>query len=264
LQPEVIFERKEKVLHPPGGQSTCAKAAFMMICGLALPGILIPLIPNAVVIIITSVVGFIMFCAGCCCCQGIYTVQPSSAYILTMFGEYKGTVKDNGLFWVNPFYTKKEISMKYHNLDGQVLKVNDKNGNPIEIAIVVVYQVDDTYRAVFDVDSYDYFVRVQSEAAVRTLAGMYPYDTFEESDNELMTLRGGREEVRKVLEHQLQERFNRAGIKVIEARISHLNYAKEIAETMLKRQQAQAVVAARKQIVNGAVGMVEMALERLE
>ena len=154
--------------------------------------------------------------------------------------------------------------MKYHNLDGQTLKVNEKNGNPIEIAIVVVYQVDDTYRAVFDVDSYTNFVRVQSEAAVRTLAGMYPYDTFEESDNELMTLRGGREEVRKVLEHQLQERFNRAGIKVIEARISHLNYAKEIAETMLKRQQAQAVVAARKQIVNGAVGMVEMALERLE
>jgi regulator of protease activity HflC (stomatin/prohibitin superfamily) len=152
-----------------------------------------------------------------------------------MFGEYKGTVKDNGLFWVNPFYTKQEISMKYHNLDGQTLKVNEKNGNPIEIAIVVVYQVDDTYRAVFDVDSYTNFVRVQSEAAVRTLAGMYPYDTFEESDNELMTLRGGREEVRKVLEQQLQERFNRAGIKVIEARISHLNYAKEIAETMLKR-----------------------------
>lgn len=178
-------------------------------------------------------------------------------------GEYAGTIKDNGLFWVNPCYTKTPISLRASNLQGQVIKVNDRGGNPIEIAVVVVYKVDDTYRASFDVDNYTHFVSVQSEAAVRHLAGCYPYDTFDESDNETLTLRGGTDQVKAVLEKELTERFARAGIKVIEARISHLSYASEVAQSMLKRQEAQAVVAARTQIVNGAVSMVEMALARL-
>lgn len=172
-----------------------------MFLGAAISAIAIPIVPE--VWFIFAPISLILICAGCCCCQGIYTVNPSQAYVLTMWGEYKGTVKDNGLFWVNPWFTKQMISMQYHNLDGETLKVNDKNGNPIEIAIVVVYQVDDTYRAIFDVDNFTNFVRVQSEAAVRSLAGMYPYDTFDEADNELLTLRGGREEVRRVLEREL-------------------------------------------------------------
>jgi regulator of protease activity HflC (stomatin/prohibitin superfamily) len=208
-----------------------------------------------------AVVGILV---GVCICLGLYQVDPNQARILMLFGQYKGTIKRNGLFWVNPFYSKTEISLKAQNLQGQVIKVNDKGGNPIEIAVVVVWQVEDTYRANFDVDNYITYVAVQSEAAVRHLAGMYPYDTFDESDNESLTLRGGGEQVRHVLEKELTERFHRAGIRVIEARISHLAYAPEIAETMLKRQQAMAVVAARSQIVNGAVSMVEMALQRLE
>ena len=180
-----------------------------------------------------------------------------------LFGDYKGTIKGNGLFWVNPFYEKQTINLKAQNLQGHIIKVNDKGGNPIEIAVVIVWQIEDTYRARFDVDNYVNYVAVQSEAAVRHLAGLYPYDTFDENDHESLTLRAGREEVRNVLEKELNDRFHRAGIKVIEARIAHLAYAPEIASAMLKRQEAQAVVSARTQIVNGAISMVEMALQRL-
>jgi regulator of protease activity HflC (stomatin/prohibitin superfamily) len=194
---------------------------------------------------------------------GLFIVAPNDSRVLVLFGVYKGTVKENGFFWANPFYTKKKITLRARNLNGQKLKVNDKAGNPIEIAAVVVWQVDDTYRASFEVDDYDDYVIVQSEAAVRHLAGAYPYDNFADDDDESLTLRAGTEHVNRQLEKELSDRFARAGVKVIEARISHLAYASEIAEAMLRRQQASAVVAARTQIVHGAVSMVEMALHDL-
>jgi regulator of protease activity HflC (stomatin/prohibitin superfamily) len=194
---------------------------------------------------------------------GLFIVNPNDSRVLVLFGTYKGTVKKNGFFWANPFLTKKRITLRARNLNGERIKVNDKSGNPIEIAAVVVWQVEDTFHASFEVDDYEHYVVVQSEAAVRNMAGSYPYDTFDDDDEEVLTLRAGKEQVNTVLENELQERFQRAGIKVIEARISHLAYAPEIAEAMLRRQQASAVVAARTQIVNGAVSMVELALEKL-
>jgi regulator of protease activity HflC (stomatin/prohibitin superfamily) len=194
---------------------------------------------------------------------GLFIVNPNDSRVLVLFGTYKGTVKKNGFFWANPFLTKKRITLRARNLNGDKLKVNDKSGNPIEIAAVVVWQVEDTFHAAFEVDDYEHYVVVQSEAAVRNMAGSYPYDTFDDDEEEVLTLRAGKEQVNAVLESELQERFQRAGIKVIEARISHLAYAPEIAEAMLRRQQASAVVAARTQIVNGAVSMVELALEKL-
>ena len=194
---------------------------------------------------------------------GLFVVNPNDSRVLVLFGTYKGTVKTNGFFWANPFYVKKKITLRARNLNGEKIKVNDKAGNPIQIAAVVVWQVQDTYKASFEVDNYDHYVVVQSEAAVRHLAGSYPYDTFDDHDEETLTLRGGTDRVSDVLERELAERFSRAGIKVMEARLSHLAYAPEIAEAMLRRQQASAVVAARTQIVNGAVSMVELALARL-
>ena len=194
---------------------------------------------------------------------GLFVVNPNDARVLVLFGTYKGTVKTYGFYWANPFLVKRKITLRARNLNGEKLKVNDKAGNPIEIAAVVVWQVEDTFKASFDVDRYESYVIVQSEAAVRHMAGAYPYDTFEDDAEETLTLRAGREQVSTVLEQQLSERFERAGIKVIEARISHLAYAPEIAEAMLRRQQAVAVVAARTQIVEGAVSMVELALEKL-
>jgi hypothetical protein len=187
---------------------------------------------------------------------GLVVVQPNEARVLVLFGTYHGTVKHNGFFWVNPFYTKRRITLRSRNLNGQKLKVNDKGGNPIEIAAVVVWQVEDTYRAAFEVQDYDQYVVVQSEAAVRHMAG-------EDTDEELLTLRAGADQVNAVLVDELTQRLAPAGIKVIEARLSHLAYAPEIAEAMLRRQQASAVVAARFQIVNGAVSMVELALAKL-
>lgn len=195
--------------------------------------------------------------------SGLFIVNPNDAKVLVLFGTYAGTVRSSGFYWANPFYVKKRITLRARNLNGQKLKVNDKSGNPIEIAAVVVWQVEDTFRATFEVDNYEQYVVVQSEAAVRHLAGSYPYDTFKDGDEDVLTLRAGAEQVNQVLEKELSERFERAGVRVIEARLSHLAYAPEIAEAMLRRQQAQAVVAARTQIVNGAVGMVELALEKL-
>jgi regulator of protease activity HflC (stomatin/prohibitin superfamily) len=194
---------------------------------------------------------------------GLFIVNPNDSRVLVLFGTYKGTVKKNGFCWANPFLSKKKITLRARNLNGEKLKVNDKAGNPIEIAAVVVWQVENTFHASFEVDDYEQYVVVQSEAAVRNLAGSYPYDNFEDEDAGTITLRAGKEQVNDVLEQELQERFQRAGIKVIEARISHLAYAPEIAEAMLRRQQASAVVAARTQIVNGAVSMVELALDKL-
>ncbi len=194
--------------------------------------------------------------------KGFVIINPNEAIVLVLFGNYSGTIKDSGFHWINPFYLRTFISLKARNLNGQSLKVNDKIGNPVEIAAVIVWQVEDTAKAIFEVDDYNKYVNIQSEAAVRHLAGICPYDNFEE-ENADVTLRGGAEKVNTLLENELNERLAPAGIKVIEARISHLAYAQEIAGAMLRRQQATAVVAARRLIVEGAVGMVEMALAKL-
>lgn len=194
---------------------------------------------------------------------GFFVNNPNESKALTLFGKYKGTVKANGFFWANPFFKKKHISLRARNLDGQTLKVNDLLGNPIEIGAVVVWKVKDTFKAAFDVDNYTQYVHTQSEAAVRVLAGVYPYDNFDAEEMEV-TLRNGGEQVNEELEKALTDRLSFAGIEVIEARISHLAYAQEIASAMLQRQQATAVVAARQKIVEGAVGMVEMALDSLK
>jgi regulator of protease activity HflC (stomatin/prohibitin superfamily) len=193
---------------------------------------------------------------------GLTVVNPNESRVLVLFGGYKGTIKNNGFFWVNPFFQKKKISLKARNFDSEPIKVNDLNGNPIKIGLVLVWKVDNTYKAAFDVDNYEHFVLVQSDAALRKLAGLYPYDNFEGRESEI-TLRGGGEEVNDELEREIRERLNIAGINVIEARINYIAYAEEIAGAMLRRQQAAAVVAARFKIVEGAVSMVEMALEQL-
>ncbi len=191
---------------------------------------------------------------------GFFILQPNQAGAMVLFGNYKGTVKANGFFWRNPFMSVQKISLRSRNLDGEKLKVNDKGGNPIEIAAVVVWKVENTVQALFDVDDYLDYVTTQSDAAVRYLAGFYHYDTDEPDE---ISLRDSKDEVSEKLSRELQDRLEKAGVIVEEARISHLAYASEIAGAMLRRQQAQAVVAARQKIVEGAVGMVDMALAML-
>jgi regulator of protease activity HflC (stomatin/prohibitin superfamily) len=191
---------------------------------------------------------------------GLFTVAPNEGRVLQLFGAYRGTARSEGLRWANPFYTKKRISLRVRNFESGKLKVNDTDGNPIEIAAVVVWRVTDTAEAVFEVDDYENYVTVQSEAAVRNLATRYPYDSHDETRE---SLRGTTAEVAKELKAEVQDRLAKAGVEVIEARISHLAYAPEIAAAMLRRQQAGAIIAARQKIVEGAVGMVEMALEML-
>jgi regulator of protease activity HflC (stomatin/prohibitin superfamily) len=193
---------------------------------------------------------------------GFLVINPNESSVLTLFGEYKGTLKRNGFYWLNPFFVKKKISLRARNFNSELLKVNDKLGNPIMIGIVLVWKVEDTFKAAFQVDDFNRFVEIQSESAVRKLAGHYAYDNFDDEQTEI-TLRGGGEEVNHVLEKELAERLHIAGINVIEARIAHLAYSAEIAQAMLKRQQATAIVAARSKIVEGAVSMVEMALNKL-
>lgn len=193
---------------------------------------------------------------------GFFTVNPNGSKVLVLFGAYKGTVRENGFHWTNPFYSKQRISLRARNFDSERVKVNDKVGNPILINVIAVWRVRDTFKAAFEVDKYEEFVRVQTDAAVRKLAGSYPYDNFDDERAEL-TLRSGMDEVNDALENEITERLAMAGIEVMEARIGYLAYAPEIASAMLKRQQAVAIVAARKKIVEGAVGMVEDALEQL-
>src|SRR5210317_1202206 len=195
---------------------------------------------------------------------GFFLVNPNTSKVLLLFGKYIGTVKENGFYRANPFYTKKGISLRASNFDSERVKVNDKLGNPIMISTILVWKVEDTFKAAFDVDNYENFVRIQSDAAVRKLASLYPYDNFEdEGKEEEITLRASVNEVSEALEEELSERLSMAGIKVLEARIGYLAYAQEIANAMLKRQQATAIIAARHKIVEGAVSMVEMALEAL-
>jgi len=196
---------------------------------------------------------------------GLILVQPNNSRVLLLFGKYVGTVRKNGLHWVNPFYTKRKISLRASNFDSERLKVNDKLGNPIMISTILVWKVQDTYKAAFDVDNYEHFVRVQTDAAVRELASLYPYDNFaDDGDEEELTLRSSMKEVNSALERELEERLAIAGIEVLEARIGYLAYAQEIASAMLKRQQATAIVSARHKIVEGAVSMVDMALIELK
>lgn len=210
-------------------------------------------IPTVIVLGIVSVVWFI-------CWFGFFTLQPNLSAVLILFGKYHGTTQSSGFHWANPLLIKKKISLRAHNLNGEKLKVNDKRGNPIEIAAVIVWRVTDTARAAFDVEDYADYIHVQSESALRHLAMAYSYDTFEGDEQ---TLRGSVDEVSEALQKEVQDRVSRAGVMVEEARISHLAYAAEIASAMLQRQQADAIVAARQRIVEGAVGMVEMALEKL-
>ncbi len=198
----------------------------------------------------------------CIVLNGFFTLQPNQSVVLLLFGKYVGTTREEGFRWANPFYTKNKISLRAHNLNGAKLKVNDQRGNPVEIAAVIVWRVSDTAQASFDVENYHEYVEVQSESALRHLASKYPYDTMD--DDQELTLRGCIDEVSKDLQNELRERLHKAGVEVMEARLSHLAYAPEIAEVMLRRQQAEAIVAARRRIVDGAVGMVEMALEMLE
>lgn len=206
--------------------------------------------------------GVLAFLASVYLSLGIIVISPNHSRVLTFFGKYVGTVKENGLLFVNPLYKKQKISLRAENLESAKLKVNDKMGNPIEIAAVIVWQVSETYKAAFEVENYDHYVRVQSEAAIRHLATTYAYDHMED-ETATITLRDGGDKVNEMLEKELNERLAAAGILVKEARISHLAYAAEIAGAMLQRQQATAIVAARTKIVEGAVGMVEMALEQL-
>ncbi|WP_169921803.1 SPFH domain-containing protein [Spirosoma rigui] len=201
--------------------------------------------------------------AGLFILKGIVVIYPKEGMAATFFGDYVGTIKETGLQWVNPLYNKTKISLRARNLNGQTLKVNDKMGNPVEIAAVVVWQVKDTAKALFEVDNYVNFVQIQSEAAVRKLANSYAYDHMEDETSSV-TLRDSTGQINLFLEQELNERLERAGVDIIEARVSHLAYSSEIAGAMLQRQQASAMIAARRLIVEGAVGMVELALERLE
>ncbi len=241
----------EKTINPPSGYATFILSLVLIGAG----GLLIWQQYVAVGIVILLI-------DFCLVLPGLVIVNPNESKVLTLFGKYTGTVKKDGFFWVNPFTVKKKVSLRAFNLNGQQLKVNDKVGNPIEIAAVIVWRVRDTAAAIFSVENYIQYVNIQSEAAVRHLANSFAYDNFED-EGANVTLRDGAEQVNAMLEQELNDRLARAGIEVLEARISHLAYAPEIANAMLQRQQATAIIAARKQIVEGAVGMVEMALERL-
>ena len=212
---------------------------------------------NEVAAVLYALVVLVLFI----CYKGFFMVHPNQAKVLQLFGTYVGSVRQTGLRWANPFYSKVPVSLRVRNFESEVLKVNDSSGNPIDIAAVVVWKVVDSAEAVFEVDDYESFVKIQSEAALRNLATSYPYESHSE---EQVALRSDPQAIAEKLRDEVQDRLEKAGVQALEARISHLAYAKEIASAMLKRQQAQAIVAARRQIVDGAVGMVQMALSELK
>ncbi|HCA10076.1 MULTISPECIES: SPFH domain-containing protein [unclassified Chryseobacterium] len=246
----------EKVLKPMSGYLALvfclilfAGAVYFFISG----------VEQSITFVIIAMLCFLLFCFFL---KGLMIIQPNHSRVLNFFGKYVGTVKDNGLFFINPLYSSQKMSLRSENLQGQTLKVNDKMGNPIEIGVVMVWKVGDTYKAAFDVERYSDFVKMQSEAAVRHLAMSFPYDNLED-DHAPITLREGGDKINSILEQELTDRLSKAGIIIQEARISHLAYASEIAGAMLQRQQATAIVAARTKIVEGAVGMVDLALKKL-
>lgn len=243
--------KQEKIFKPWNGYGMLALAILMVL-------VPIPVLVTTKFFILIAVIVIGVFLM-----LGVFVVNPNESIVITLFGAYKGTVIDNGFFWANPFFTKKKISLRARNIDSDPIKVNDKVGNPIMIGIVLVWRVKDTFKAAFDVDDYVKFVEIQSEAAIRKLAGDYPYDNFEDEDAHI-TLRSGGDTVNEMLENALKERLDIAGIEVMEARISYLAYSNEIAQAMLKRQQATAIVSARFKIVEGAVSMVKMAIDQLK
>ena len=253
------MEKKEKFVSGKNGFGMFAVLLLLAIAGFLVPALVEVNHPQNSglqwLMLIVSGLSLIMM-------AGFSIIKPNEALVITFFGKYQGTSLNNGFYWFNPFTLRTKISVRARNINGETIKVNDKMGNPILIGIVLVWKVEDTYKASFDVDNYVTFVNVQSDAAVRNLAGSYPYDNLED-EHASITLRGGGEEVNELLEKALTERLAIAGIKVIEARISHLAYAPEIAGAMLQRQQATAIVAARYKIVEGAVSMVELALKQL-
>jgi regulator of protease activity HflC (stomatin/prohibitin superfamily) len=248
----------EKILNPVSGFVTLLLALISFIAGILLMANSGHSSDNPFPIFISV----FLIIAAIFLFKGVTIVNPNQAVVCTFFGKYSGTIKDNGLLFVNPLYNKQRISLRANNFESSKLKVNDKMGNPIEIAAVIVWQVQDTYRATFDVTSYDQYVKIQSESAIRHLASTCPYDHMEDEHADI-TLRDGGQQVTALLESELKERLDSAGIAIMEARISHLAYAPEIAGAMLQRQQATAIVAARFKIVEGAVSMVELALEQL-
>lgn len=247
----------EKILKPTNGYMALLLSLVMLVVALVCfgnsgteDGALL-IVPGIALVVLCIIVW-----------KGLMIVQPNHARILNLFGKYVGTIKDNGLFFVNPLYTSIKITQRVQNMATPTLKVNDKMGNPVEIAAVIVWQIQNTYKAAYEVADYNAFVRMQSEAAVRALTMRFAYDSIEDEGANI-TLREGGAKILELLEHELNERLLTAGIIVTEARISHLAYAQEIAGAMLQRQQASAIVAARYKIVEGAVGMVELALEQL-
>ncbi len=243
--------KEEKNFHPKNGY-----VMILIVLAMILVPILLVVLTKLVLLLVITAVGVFML-------MGVFVVNPNESMVLTLFGDYKGTVLENGFFWANPLLTKKKISLRARNIDSDPIKVNDKVGNPIMIGIVLVWRVNNTFKAAFDVDDYVKFVEIQSEAAIRKLAGDYPYDNFEDEDAEI-TLRSGGDTVNEMLESALKERLDIAGVEVMEARISYLAYSNEIAQAMLKRQQATAIVSARFKIVEGAVSMVKMAIDQLK
>ena len=265
-------QTQEKVLRPKSGWGMLLVSAVIVACGILLcvfssrPGTDVLLILMVAAGIVLSIVGAVMF-------GGLKTVNPNEALVLTLFGKYHGTIKTEGFFWVNPFCSAfnpasgalvglgKKISLKAMTLNNEKQKVNDEEGNPIEIGVVVIWKVVDTARAVFDVDNYVSYISTQCDAAIRQVARQYPYDVSENGDEK--SLRGSSVEIAEILRREIQGRVEIAGIEIAEARIAHLAYAPEIAAAMLQRQQASAIIAARQKIVDGAVSMVEMALKKL-
>ncbi len=242
--------KKEQVLQPLSGKLALVMVVLLIvgiIVGFSIKNYILggALIPVALLLLI-----------------GLNVISPNNSKVFLLFGEYKGSVKDNGLFWMNPLYTRTTLSLKARNFESEKIKVNDKMGNPILISVILVWKVEDTYKATFDVDNYQNFIKVQTDSAVRKLAGSFPYDHFED-ERATVTLSTNFDDVNSALEKEITERLVLAGIEVIEARIGYLAYAPEIAHSMLRRQQASAVVAARHKIVEGAVGMVESALKLL-
>ncbi|MBN7848554.1 SPFH domain-containing protein [Stenotrophomonas maltophilia] len=253
---------KEKSLSSLNGLGTLAVALLVALAGAAL--FVLGVAAKASVgspNLLLMLLGALLVVLGVFTLAGLYTIQPNQAAVLSLFGKYVGTVKDNGLRWNNPFYAKRRVSQRVRNFESGKLKVNELDGSPIEIAAVIVWQVVDASEAVYNVDDYESFVHIQSESALRAMATSYPYDQHEDGQ---LALRSHASEISQHLKNELAERLADAGVQVIDARISHLAYAAEIAQAMLQRQQAKAVIAARTRIVAGAVGMVEMALAELQ
>ena len=253
----------EKEYEANGGFRTIIQTIIFITLGIILGvvGVIITSMKKSVIGAILLALGILLFFSSCCFCCGYIEIEPNNAYVLTYFGKYVGTIKKTGFFWVNPFYGKNYISLRAKNLSSEIIKINDKAGNPIMMGCVVVWKVCDTARAIFDVQDYYRYVRIQTESALRYIGCLYPYDKINEDD---ICLRSGHNEINSALKNELTDRLKFAGIEVIEARVTELSYAAEIANVMLKRQAAQAIISAREKIVQGAVSIIAHAVDSLK